>query len=47
MWIQPVFSVTELATIKLKSDADMLLDIFQTFSGQLFIGQLWMTTIIF
>ena len=54
MWIQPVLNLqnlylefTELVPLKLKFDADILLDIFQTFSEQLFIRQLWMTAIIY
>ena len=41
MSIQPIFSFTELVTyLSLQSDADMLLDIFQIFSEQLFTRQL-------
>ena len=47
MWIQPIFSFTELVTYRsLQSDADMLLNIFQIFSEQLFTRQLKPATVI-
>ena len=42
MWIQLILNFTEVVALRqLQSDADMLLDILQKFSKQLFIRQLW------